>query len=194
MRSACTIIVFWVLVIQAGYGQPYNNELHLGYGFVSDVEIIARFAGTYSKIASGISGDPVSSEYSTSGAFILGYNFFVSPKVNIGPELNVVTVTIRERYSSGEQVNDRFLFTNLSARFDYRYVRRENLQMYSGLALGGSYISDRSNDPSRDDRSGAFISYQLNFFGIRFGGEWGGYAELGFGRNGLLNAGISKQL
>ncbi|HEX8039268.1 MAG TPA: hypothetical protein VF490_08950, partial [Chryseosolibacter sp.] len=138
------------------------------------------------------SGDPVTSDYSTTGPFIAGYGFYLSKRLTLGPELNFTQLRIKENYSTGERVRDNFVFVNLSARLDFRYVNRESVQMYSGICLGPSYIFDQSTDSSTKDQSGFFVSYQLNFFGIRFGREWAGYAELGFGRNGLLSVGMSR--
>jgi hypothetical protein len=169
----------------------HARELRVGYGLLSDVRIMAAFAQTYSTISSGISGEPLNSDYSSAGPVIIRWDLLVSRRISLGPELNFVQVKRTEIYSSGQISRDRFFFANLSARIDYCYFNNESVRMYSGLALGPAYIFDRS-EGVEDDRSGFFISYQLNFFGIRFGSEWGGYAEAGFGRNGLLNVGISK--
>lgn len=195
MGKITAAVIICIVSFQNVFGQIERDpsaDFRLGYGFLSDVQMIAAFADTYSTISSGISGDPEHSEYTSAGPVIARYVFFVSRKLSIGPEINLVQVKITERYSTGESIRDRFFFVNISGRVDYHYTNRENLGMYSGIALGPSYIFDQSDNPS-EDRSGFFIAYQLNFFGIRFGKEWGGYAEFGFGRNGLLNVGISKQ-
>lgn len=189
------LLVLCLSIFQYGVAQSDavpSGEAHAGFGLLSDVRIIAAFAETYSQIASGISGEPISSDYSTTGPFIAGYAFYLSKRLTLGPEFNLTQLRIREDYASGERVRDNFVFVNLSARLDFRYVNRESVQMYSGICLGPSYIFDQSRDASAEDQSGFFVSYQLNFFGIRFGKEWAGYAEFGFGRNGLLSLGMSK--
>ncbi|MGC1242800.1 MAG: hypothetical protein WA874_14510 [Chryseosolibacter sp.] len=195
MRSLLPVFVICFLIPSDLDGQPdpdRGKEWRVGYGILSDVRIIAAFAETYSTIASGISGEPLRSDYASAGPVIIRCDLLVSRRISLGPEINFVQIKRTEMYSSGEVSRDRFFFANLSARIDYYYVNRESVRMYSGLALGPSYIFDRS-EGAQDDSSGFFVAYQLNFFGIRFGREWGGYAEAGFGRNGLLNVGISKQ-
>ncbi len=194
MKNLLVFVVCLSFFQYAGAQSDANpaREMHVGFGLLSDVRIIAAFADTYSQIASGISGEPLTSDYSTTGPFIAGYAFYLSKRLTLGPEFNLIQLRISKNYSSGERVRDNFVFVNLSARLDFRYVNRESMQMYSGICLGPSYIFDRSTDPSRNDRSGLFVSYQLNLFGIRFGREWAGYAEFGFGRNGLLSVGMSK--
>ena len=195
MSALPVVFVICFVTINHLNAQPkadHTRELRVGYGLLSDVRIMAAFADTYSTISSGISGEPLNSDYASAGPVIIRCDLLVSRRISLGPEINFVQLKRTEVYSSGEVSNDRFIFANLSARVDYCYFNNESVRMYSGLALGPAYIFDRSGGVE-DDRSGFFISYQLNFFGIRFGREWGGYAEAGFGRNGLLNVGISKQ-
>lgn len=193
IRPLVFIICFVLLKdLDAQPKTDYVRELRIGYGLLSDVRIMAAFADTWSTISSGISGDPLSADYASAGPVIIRWDLLVSRRITLGPELNFVQLKRTEVYSSGQVIRDRFFFANLSARVDYCYFNNDGVRMYSGLALGPSYIFDRS-EGVEDDRSGFFLSYQLNFFGIRFGREWGGYAEAGFGRNGLLNVGISKQ-
>ena len=187
------ILTFTFRGLPAQIAENSNHEIHFGYGFLSDIEIIAVFAERYSRTIGAFAGHITSTELSTTGPVIIGFNFRNSKKLTIGPEINLMQLKIRDRYSSGITVHGSYFVTNVSSRIDFRYVKRENLQMYSGIMLGISYIFDQSSD-ELDDNSTLFPSYQLNFFGIRFGKSWGGYAEIGFGRNGLLNIGVSKKM
>lgn len=195
-RIPVNILVLLTLGFQGLPAQTLENskhEIHFGYGFLSDIEIIAVFAESYSRTIGTFGGDIISTELSATGPVIIGFNFRNSKKLTIGPEINLMQLGIRDRYSSGITVHGSYFVTNVSGRVDFRYVKRENLQMYSGILLGISYIFDQSSD-ELDDDSTLFPSYQLNFFGIRFGKSWAGYAEVGFGRNGLLNIGVSKKM
>ncbi len=171
-----------------------KGEFRIGYGLLSDMQLIAAFSDTYVTIASGITGEPIGSDYPTVGPIIASYAFFLSDRITLGPEFNIIQLDIKNTYSSGEVTRDHFLITNLSARVDFYYVQNEKIELYSGASLGGSYIFEQSVDPDEEDNSAPFVSYHLNFFGIRFGKSWAGYAEVGFGRNGLMNFGISKRL
>lgn len=171
-----------------------KGEFRIGYGLLSDMQLIAAFSDTYVTLASGITGEPIGSDYPTVGPIIASYAFFLSDRITLGPEFNIIQLDIKNTYSSGEVTRDHFLITNLSARVDFYYVQNEKIELYSGASLGGSYIFEQSVDPDEEDNSAPFVSYHLNFFGIRFGKSWAGYAEVGFGRNGLMNFGISKRL
>lgn len=173
--------------------QKPKGEFRIGYGLLSDVQLIAAFTDTYVTITSGISGEPIGSDYPTVGPIIAGYSFFLSDRISLGPELNIIQLDIKSTYSSGELTRDQFLITNLSARVDFYYVQNEKLELYSGASLGGSYIFEQSVDPDEENNSAPFVSYHLNFFGVRFGKSWAGFAEVGFGRNGLMNFGVTKR-
>lgn len=196
VRNLAIGLIACTLLSHGLYGQTTSaseNEIRLGYGFVSDMQIMLAFTNTYGTIASAIAGDPVSTDYSSAGPVIAGFNFFTSKRVTIGPELNILRLKRTERYESGAIVKDQFFIVNVSGRVDYRYLIRDAVQLYSGLSLGGAYIVDQSVNIA-NDRSGFFIAYHLNLFGIRVGKSWAGYAEFGFGRNGLLHIGVAKAL
>jgi hypothetical protein len=189
-------LVVCTLFSEGLYGQTTSapeRAVHLGYGFLSDMQIMLAFSNTYGTISSAIAGDPVSIDYSSTGPIIAGLNFFTSKRVTIGPELNILQLKRTQRYEFGAIVKDQFFIVSISGRVDYRYLMRDAVQLYSGLSLGGAYIVDQSVNVA-NDRSGFFIAYQLNLFGIRVGKSWAGYAEFGFGRNGLLHIGIAKAL
>jgi hypothetical protein len=171
-----------------------KGEFRIGYGLLSDMQLIAAFTDTYVTIASGITGEPIGSDYPTVGPIIAGYSFFLSDRISLGPEFNIIQLDIKSTYSSGEVTRDQFLITNLSARVDFYYVQNEKIELYSGASLGGSYIFEQSADPDEENNSSPFVSYHLNFFGVRFGKSWAGFAEAGFGRNGLMNFGVTKRL
>jgi hypothetical protein len=170
-----------------------KHDARIGYGFISDRQIMAAFANTYRTITSGISGEPLSSNYKSAGPLVLTHKYFISKRISVGPELNFLQLKIIERYTSGHVLTDKFFIANLSARFDIHYGRHENVKFYSGLAVGGTLIAYNTSEPAEDNKVAPCLSYQLNFFGVRVGRTWGGYAEFGFGRNGLLNVGFSRK-
>lgn len=174
--------------------QQTKHELRMGYGVLSDMQLIAAFSDTYTTVVSGITGEPIDSKYPAAGPFIGSFTFFVSKHIALGPEINLMQLNINNTYSSGEVTRDCFFITNLSARVDFYYAQNEKIELYSGASLGGTYIFEQSLDPDEEDNSAPFVSYHLNFFGIRYGKSWAGYAEVGFGRNGLINFGISRRL
>jgi hypothetical protein len=80
-----------------------------------------------------------------------------------------------------------FELTTMAAEARGHWLRRPRVDLYSGLALG--VISQTGCvDPA------TFPAIQLVLFGIRFGGETGGFFESGIGTNGFLKVGFSQRL
>ncbi|MFI5144626.1 MAG: hypothetical protein ACHQJ4_03440, partial [Ignavibacteria bacterium] len=79
-------------------------------------------------------------------------------------------------------------------KLDFYYVNNEWVQMYSGGSFG-VINCDRTQripgDPKPYNVNETLPSYQLNLFSLRVGKSIGGYFELGFGTNGIINLGVS---
>lgn len=96
---------------------------------------------------------------------------------------------------------------SLAFRYDYNWVFKDKLKLYSGLSIGAglrysstlyydvSYIQDQFPEVIEDFlryKSKDFM-YHLHFnaLGLRYGKDWAFVAELGLGHRGYINIGIS---
>ena len=68
------------------------------------------------------------------------------------------------------------------------YNPRNIVQLYSGLSAGVSVFTQ--SDSSQSD-SKTIFAFQVNVIGLRVGHKFGGFFELGFGYDGIINAGLS---
>lgn len=79
------------------------------------------------------------------------------------------------------------------ARTDYRYINRF-LQLYSGVAAGVSAgKSSPKSGTGGDSFSSTDFAFQVNALGLRVGHNFGAFAELGFGYNGIVSLGVSAK-
>ncbi len=62
------------------------------------------------------------------------------------------------------------------------------VQLYSGLSAG---ISVFTQSDSSQSGSKTIFAFQVNAIGLRVGHKFGGFFELGFGFDGIINAGLS---
>ncbi len=90
-------------------------------------------------------------------------------------------------------------FIAVAVDFEYRYVNRGILQIYSGGMLGYQFGTEKLTPPANSemaDETGSLnrIAYQANVMGIRVGKDIAGFMEFGFGYKGMVNLGISAQL
>ena len=100
---------------------------------------------------------------------------------------------------------------NLAARYDYNWIFKDNLKVYSGLSIGAglrrsntiyydiSSIQDLYPDEVLEDflrEKDTEINYHLHFnvAGVRFGHIWAVVAELGYGHRGFINVGVNHLL
>lgn len=166
-----------------------RNEVYAGYGMLTDIRIAFETENFLGIIAGAQYAD-----VKGPGAFMAGYNRYLSRKVSLGATVTYQYLQITGTYSSGEPINNYYSLLNVMARFDYHYVNDEKVQIYSGAALGPSFILGNWQDAEgREKHFAPFVAYQLNLIGMRVGRTWAGYGELGFGRNGLLTLGISRR-
>jgi len=184
------LVILWIMNCAASRGQDssyYRNEMYAGYGLLSDMRIAFE-----SEAFLGIITTAEYADIKGTGAFIAGYNRYLSHKFSLGGEISYQYLEMNGQYSSGEPIHNRYSFLNLMARCDYHYLNKEMVQLYSGFALGPAFIMGKwKDDAGVEDNFAPFVSYQFNFIGLRVGKEWAGFAEVGFGRNGLLNVGLS---
>jgi hypothetical protein len=180
--------------------QDSPNEFYLGYGpgaasFQSFDEASNSFLdGVFSGIFTGESSNQTSTSI---GIFSFGYNRFISKKIKLGFNANYTSINNGIEYSKNGAVvrhikwSDDFL--SFMLRADFHYVKKENLSMYSGLAVGVSFITSKEGAGAEglSIPANTAFAFQINGFGIRVGKGFGFFAEVGFGYLGILNAGFN---
>lgn len=83
---------------------------------------------------------------------------------------------------------ERRMWTAMAeARF--HWLTRSSVDLYSSLGAGGAWTTDRYEYVAKQTHFDP--AYQLNLIGARVGRELGAFAELGFGWNGIVKAGLS---
>lgn len=175
------------------HGQQTNDvicrhEVAVSYG-VGPSSVWVHFFGD---IIDAIAG----SDYDDStflGPLSAEYFFHPRPSIGVG---GVFTFNSRhnDRMNNGTKVGerDRTYFTIMPAlKFDY--VRTKNFGMYLKLAIGCTFGSDKETcdgKPDSNDHS-SFFNFQLSLLGLEAGSRnVRGFAELGVGEQGMLQAGL----
>ncbi|MBO4768722.1 MAG: hypothetical protein J5495_04215 [Bacteroidales bacterium] len=68
------------------------------------------------------------------------------------------------------------------------WFNHKKVSMYSKVAAGAFFIL-----PSGDNSTETSFGFQVSPVGIEFGRSWRGFAELGFGMQGIINFGLCKR-
>lgn len=177
------LVLFGTLRVQA---QTPRSEVQVGYGLGSATLLIEGIADV---LASALVPGSIRSVNRTgTGPFIVGYNRYVSERFSVGVQGSYINSNATYTTTSGEfKGSNRYLTALL--RGDYRWLNR-GVQMYSGLGLGGSYLT--SDVGGKSDNSLGF-AFQVNALGVRVGKRVGAFAEVGFGFNGIVTVGVSAK-
>lgn len=175
-------------------GQYLHHDITASYGIVTTDQVADVLKDVLTTIFSF--GTYEKDNYNYSGALFLTYKRPVTFRLHLGGTIGMDNV-------SGDLVSDNIKYgefatshTTLATEADLRWVKRNWLQMYSGLGLGYTFTSEQgtyTNTGESDINRSGHLAIQANALGIRLGKRLGGFMEVGFGYKGILNFGLSYQ-
>ena len=169
-----------------------KNEFALGYGAISNSNVLDVFTD----VVSAIFGARFNNKKFV-GPFSAEYFYHVSPLVGVGgiAVFNHHTQDVlQSEQVTGKRTSN--YFTILPA-VKFNWLRKHKWGMYSKVGVGytraeykttgkdseGTYVKDSSGDN--------FFNFQASLVGIEAGNRnVRGFAELGFGEQGLIHGGI----
>lgn len=171
--------------------QP-KNELSLGYGAISTSNVLDAFIDVVSAM--------FGAKYENTrfvGPFTAEYFYRVSPLVGVGG----IAVynhhkedVVQHEQITGRRTSDYF---TIMPAVKFNWLRRQNWGMYSKVAVGytrGDFTTtgkDSEGMPTKETNGNNFFNFQATMAGIEAGGDRiRGFAELGFGEQGVLHGGV----
>ena len=176
-----------------------KHEVYAGFGLLNDNQILAMATDIVGTIVTlGYLVKPgsyraltpfmtyrywFSKHFGLGGIFAFDYN---SVKVYNGTDPKDHSVQMRE-------VNRYYMTFAVEPTFNYVY--KPSWQLYGYLGLGVTIVSFANatfNDGTNPNISRLpYVNAHFTPIGMRFGKEFGGFLEFGYGYKGILNAGIS---
>ena len=169
-----------------------KNEIAVGYGFVSSSNALDVFSDVVSAIfgaqyENGKFIGPLSAEYF----------YHVSPLVGVGG-IGVYSHhkqdVIQHEQVTGERSSNYF---TVMPAVKFNWLRKQNWGLYSKVGLGYTRAEykttgkDSDGNYTKDSSSDNFFNFQASLVGIEAGSRSvRGFAELGFGEQGLIHGGI----
>jgi len=160
-----------------------NHEVAIGYGVLPLPVLAAGIVDliTFSYFSQG-------EDRGVAGPLMLNYMYGFEDRWSTGG-LAVYSGYVVNNKDTGALIyrNDYFSFM---PRLDYHYSRNPNVDVYSSVAIGATYLQIHN----REENDRLLYAFHINAIGVRFGKKIGGFVDLGFGMNGLLNAGVSLRL
>ena len=178
--------------------EDLHHELSLSYGLGS----IAQFGDG---LGEGIGLVFTNTEYDDGailGPISLEYFYhFNNPRLALGASFTYSKwdSDVLDR-SSHQKLGDRKRnFFSVMPSFKSYWINKNNFGLYSKVSAGVGFLSIKDNikdykdgkevNEKKDD-NGTYFMFQLSFVGVEFGSKFRGFAELGIGDQGFLQAGV----
>ena len=140
------------------------------------------------------------------GPIHFGVKHFFSDKISVGLIYNYSDATTKPYlYNDGTNAfayKYDAVFSTFLANVDYSWKSGEKHNLYSGLGLGfvnvsaSATITTGTGDAPKFTAAASGLGYHVTAIGYHgtLGAGFGAYAELGYGYNGLINAGLSYSI
>ena len=170
--------------------QDKKHEIEAGIGVFSINEIVDTFSDILVSIIPGVKMDD-SESY---GSLHLGYKYRPTDRYGIGGVFVYDYSTAKgvvNDVKTGKFINRHY---TLAAEIDYTYFRSGNFSMYGLAGIGGTLHTQKYNDNDDSQQDGSdsqpYFTFQVTPVGLKYGNNFGGFAELGFGYRGIVSVGL----
>jgi hypothetical protein len=197
-----TLLVPTQLFSQKTGQDELNNEFYAGYGagsiyyFTNNIhhkDYPDYYHDYYNYYYNEYESDPQSA-----GAFFLGYQRKINKVISVGFQFAFMNLHHTAQYynSDLDSTVGPYKFTDnlLSgiSKINFTYLQLPILQMYSGISIGISvdFGSAEIEGTKYTDKK-LYPAGQITLMGLRVGRAFGGFAEFGFGSNGIINVGLN---
>lgn len=169
-----------------------KNELAVGYGAVSSSNVLDVFVD----VVSAMFGARYQNDKFL-GPFSAEYFYHVSPLVGVGG-IGVYNHHSQDVLQSDEVTGERTSdYITIMPAVKFNWLRKRKWGMYSKVGLGYTRAEfkttgkDSSGNYTKDSSGDNFFNFQVSLVGIEAGNRsMRGFAELGFGEQGLIHGGL----
>ena len=179
--------------VSAQEGYDTKHEIGISYGFGSNSDIINGFGGGLGKALGGARSE----NRMRFGALSAEYFYHVSEVIGVGGILSYARYKEdvywrSDDTKSGVDTNNYF---TIMPSVKFNWLRKDHFGMYSKLAAGVSLCNFKSENENKNSESETEnqvkFNWQASLIGIEAGGSrLRGFAELGFGEQGIGLLGI----
>ena len=183
-----------------------KQEVYAGFGLLNDNQMIAMIGdviGTIFTLHYLVEPNEykaftpfVGYRYNFTKRFSLGGMFaFDSNSVKVAKDMNNNGNLDENELLNKQIVKRRYITLAIEPKFNY--VAKPSFQLYGYFGLGitiinfGSISKFANGEQPEMDKRLPHVNAHFTPIGARFGKEFGGFVELGYGYKGILNAGLS---
>ena len=195
MKKMMMMVAVALMTAMSVNAQSENlkNELSLSYGLGSTAQLGSGLGEGLGSIFSDTEYDdgaifgPISVEY---------FRHFDNPKLAVGGFVSYSKwdSDIQKKGGNHEKVGERKRnYFAVMPAIKWYWVNKNSLGVYSKGAAGAAFLNSTEKDPANnisEDESKTYFMYQLSLIGVEFGKQFRGFAEVGFGEQGFVLAGV----
>ncbi len=176
-----------------------DQELSVSYGRESGTDMIRGFSTNRSRPSSDYGS--YNSATTNSGSIFLTYRYAICSRLSFGATAGTEFVDFDHYSNNGPRTQPPVLLGKYKANistiaFEVKpvYYNGSLFQFYGLVGLGGRYYRETQVYGQATGNTNAFPNYFFNSqwtpLGVRAGRQLSGFAELGLGYKGLVNAGL----
>lgn len=150
-----------------------KNEISIGYGFgsISNIASIYQIAFSFSSSDQNGFWGPIAVEYQR----------HLSSMVSVGGLATIAGC------SWGNDKKASSTYISVMPAMKFNWINKEHFGLYSKVAAGLMFVHSSYKGESNSNTT---FTFQVSALGVEFGSQLRGFAELGFGEQGVLAAGL----
>lgn len=189
--------LFGLAIVFSSQMYSQKHEISAGMGLGSTVQLLDEFW----EFGAGFSAVFFNTSYvektENLGEFRISYAYTPKQRWSFGAAFSYNQSkfdVFRTDEKIGNQVNNYY---TLAAETRIAFLQKEQLRLYALMGVGATFGQVKRShwsDGIEQRSQGTLFNFQITPFGVRYGKDWGGFAELGFGYRGLLSFGIFYRL
>jgi len=195
------VLLSYLLILTAGFSQEdqdwrqqfKRNEFTVGVGDPILLNFHRNLTGTipnyYPEV--WLQNRPYCGSVYTSCPITVGYRYRLLKWLWLGCDVSYCGFygSFRDPYTDQKVGNYRDHFIAIMPAIRFSYLNKEHVTLYSGLATGIGLEYCKSYPDYKAHNN--YFAFQCTFFGVSAGSQsWFGFAELGCGFKGYVNAGL----
>lgn len=190
MKKILVLLTVFIIGSNVIYAQNFRkHEMNLGIGIFTSNDIIDGLA---SMIVNGLALGTVSQNEQSYGTIHLGYKYHINSRFNVGGVF-LYEYSTADAYNQNVRIGDFYKnFFTLAAEGGVNYIKSSYFSFYGLLGAGASIYNQKYKEDitnRKESQSIVHFNFQITPIGLKFGNNYGGYLELGFGYRGIISLG-----
>lgn len=194
MKNSLFILIAFLFFFSKSNAQEHQISAGMGTGTTTQILDIFTEIGT--GFSSIFFGSPYVGNTSNSGEYRISYAYTPKEKWHFGAAFSYRATKSdvfqkKENYIKiGKRTNNYYTLAGETA---FSFLNKEKVRLYALVGAGATIgTSNRKSIESgaKSSETDAFFNFQVTPFGVSYGKQFGGFAELGFGYRGLFSFGV----